>query len=50
MSNSNTFVARVRLANSTVQKITIEADNANKARLMLEAQYGKDNVIFVGHA
>ena len=50
MSNSKKFVAQVRLANSSVQKLTIEADDVIKARLMLEAQYGKGNVIFVGHA
>lgn len=50
MSFNNTFVARIRLAGGIVQKITIEADDANKARLMLEAQYGKGNVIFVGRA
>lgn len=50
MSFNNTFVARIRLAGGIVQKVTIEADDANKARLMLEAQYGKGNVIFVGRA
>ena len=50
MSFKNTFVARIRLANSSVQKITVEADDVIKARLMLEAQYGKGNVIFVGRA
>lgn len=50
MSNSKKFVAQVRLANSSVQKLTIEADDVIKARLMLEAQYGKGNVIYVGHA
>ena len=48
MSNSSTYVARVRLSNGSVQKIEVQADDANKARLMLEAQYGKDNVIYVG--
>jgi len=50
MSNSNTFVARIRLSGGIVQKVTIEADDANKDRMMLEAQYGKGNVIFVGRA
>lgn len=31
-----------------VQKVTVEADDVIKARLMLEAQYGKGNVTFVG--
>ena len=50
MSFNNTFVARIRLAGGIVQKVTIDADDANKAKLMLEAQYGKGNVIFVGRA
>lgn len=50
MSYNNTFVARIRLPNSIVQKVTIEADDANKARMLLEAMYGKGNVIFVGRA
>ena len=50
MPYDNKFVARIQLAGGIVQKITIEADDANKARKMLEAQYGKENVIFVGRA
>ena len=50
MANNSTFTERVRLSNGSVQKLTIEADDANKAKLMLEAQYGKGNVIFVGRA
>ena len=50
MPYDDTFVARVRLPNSAVQKITVKADDVIKARLMLEAQYGKGNVIFVGRA
>jgi hypothetical protein len=45
-----TWVGRVRLSNGAVQKVTVEADNSNAARLMLEAQYGQGNVIFVGRA
>jgi len=44
----NTWVGRVRLLNGAVQKVTVEADNSNAARMMLEAQYGQGNVIFVG--
>ncbi len=49
MPFSSKFVAQVRLSNSSVQKIKIDADDAHKARLMLEAQYGKGNVLSVVH-
>jgi hypothetical protein len=48
MSNSSTFVARVRLLNGSVQKIEVQAQSAGNARAMMEAQYGKENVIYVG--
>lgn len=42
------WMGRVRLSNGAVQKVYVEADNSNAARLMLEAQYGRGNVIYVG--
>jgi hypothetical protein len=48
MSNSSTFIARVRLPNGSVQKIEVKADHVGNARAMVEVQYGKENVIYVG--
>jgi hypothetical protein len=48
MSNSSTFVARVRLPNGSVQKLEVQTQSAGNARAMMEAQYGKENVIYVG--
>jgi hypothetical protein len=48
MSNNQTFIARVRLPNGSVQKIEVKADHAGNARALVEAQYGKENVIYVG--
>jgi hypothetical protein len=39
------FVAVVRLPNGMMQKVTVQADDIGKARVMLEAQYGRDCVI-----
>ena len=48
MANDQVFIARVRLPNGSVQKIEVKADHAGNARAMVEAQYGKQNVIYVG--
>ena len=48
MPNDQPFIARVRLPNGAVQKIEVKADSVGNARAMLEAQYGKQNVIYVG--
>ena len=48
MPNDQPFIARVRLPNGAVQKIEVKADSVSNARAMLEAQYGKQNVIYVG--
>jgi len=48
MSNDQPYIARVRLPNGAVQKIEVQAQNAGNARAMVEAQYGKENVIYVG--
>ena len=48
MSDSSTFIARVRLPNGSVQKLEVQADHAGNARALVEAQYGKENVIYVG--
>jgi len=48
MSTDQTYIARVRPPNGSIQKIEVKADHAGNARAMLEAQYGKENVIYVG--
>lgn len=39
-----TFKAKIKLSNGQYQDVTVQADNSVKARLMLEAQYGKGTV------
>ena len=48
MSDEKPFIARVRLPNGSMQKIEVRADHVGNARAMMEAQYGKENVIYVG--
>jgi hypothetical protein len=48
MSSHQPYIARVRLPNGAVQKLEVQAQNAANARAMMEAQYGKENVIYVG--
>ena len=48
MSNDQPYIARVRLPNGSVQKLEVHAFNVSNARAMMEAQYGKENVIYVG--
>jgi hypothetical protein len=40
----NTYTAQVRLANGSLQEVTLQANSALKAHELLEAQYGKGNV------
>jgi len=40
----NKYSAEIRLATNRTQKVTVEADDSQNARLMLEAQYGDTNV------
>jgi hypothetical protein len=35
------YTANIKLPNGSIQKVTVQADNSDKARSMLEAQYGK---------
>lgn len=44
------YSANIRLPNGSVQKVEVQADNSDKARAMLEAQYGKGNVTNVQRA
>jgi hypothetical protein len=37
----------VRLPNGSVQTIEVRAQSAANARAMMEAQYGKQNVVYV---
>ena len=48
MPNNEPYIARVRLPNGAVQKIEVQAQSAANARAMMEAQYGKENVIYLG--
>ena len=48
MPNDQPYIARVRLPNGAVQKIEVQAQSAANARAMMEAQYGTQNVIYVG--
>ena len=41
-------LARVRMPNGAVLKLEVQAQSAANARAMMEAQYGKANVIYVG--
>lgn len=43
----NTYEATIKLGSSGLQKVTVQADNWHHAKLLLEAQYGKDNVMNV---
>jgi hypothetical protein len=43
----NTFEATIKLGSSGLQKVTVQADNWNHAKLLLERQYGRENVINV---
>lgn len=38
--------ATIRLPNGNQQEVQVQADSQINAKLMLEAQYGKGNVIF----
>ena len=39
------FKASIKLSNGLRQDVTVEADNAQKARLMIEAQYGSGCIV-----
>ena len=42
-----TYEATVRFPSTgTSQKVTVQADNLNNAKAMIEAQYGKGNITF----
>ncbi len=43
----NTYEATIKLGSSGLQKVTIQANNWNHAKLLLEAQYGRDRVMNV---
>ena len=47
-TNDQPYIARVRLPNGSIQKIEVHAQSVANARAMMEAQYGKQNVIYVG--
>jgi hypothetical protein len=40
-----TYKARIRLSNGTHQEVRVQADSPGNAKAMLEAQYGKGNVV-----
>jgi len=42
-----TYKARVRLPNGQSQEVTVQADSQSNAKAMLEAQYGKQNILTV---
>ncbi len=39
------FKAQIKLPNGLRQSVTIQADNAQKAKAMLEAQYGLGSIV-----
>jgi hypothetical protein len=41
---TDTFIATIRFPNGATQQVQIEADDTFKAKMMLEAQYGKGSV------
>jgi hypothetical protein len=43
----NTYEATIRLGSSGLQKVTVQADNWNHAKLLLARQYGADSVMNV---
>jgi hypothetical protein len=43
----NTYEATIKLGSSGLQKVTVQADNWNHAKLLLDRQFGKENVINV---
>lgn len=45
-----TYVATIKLAPSKFQKVSVQADTSDKAKAMLEAQYGRGNVSNVQRA
>ena len=42
-----TYKARVRLPNGVTQEVSVQADTHSNAKAMLEAQYGKQNILTV---
>ena len=44
MAATKTYEATVRLGGGSQQKVTVQADNQNNAKKMLESQYGKGNI------
>jgi hypothetical protein len=45
MATTSTYEARVKLPNGSSQKVQVQADSVSNARAMIEAQYGKQNLI-----
>jgi len=43
----NKYEATIKLGSSGLQTVTVRADNWNHAKLLLERQYGKENVLNV---
>ena len=43
----NTYEATIRLGSSGLQKVTVQANNWDHAKQLLEAQFGRDRVINV---
>lgn len=41
----STYKARVKLSNGGQQEVQVQADSYSNAKAMIEAQYGKSNVI-----
>lgn len=39
-----TYAATIYLRGAGTQRVLVQADDGNRARLMLEAQYGRGNV------
>jgi hypothetical protein len=44
-----TWYATIRFANGNQQRVTVLADNYFNARMMIEAQYGRESILFGPH-
>jgi hypothetical protein len=47
--SATTWKATIRLPNANQQEVRVQADSQQNARAMLEAQYGRDSILFGVH-
>jgi len=47
--SATTWKATIRLPNGNQQEVRVQADSQLNARQMIEAQYGRDSILFGVH-